>query len=101
MCSARRTIATRWRSAPGTVSSPAPSRPAPASARPITWGPAASCCGDTIRAPRWLPVRPGTDAAVALAAAGVMIEEGWFDAAFVRDWTNGPHLVRDDDGTLL
>ena len=38
---------------------------------------------------------------MALAVAGVMIEEGWFDAVFVRDWTNGPQLVRDDDGTLL
>ena len=57
--------------------------------------------GLAVKADCWLPVRPGTDAAVALAAAGVMIEEGWFDAAFVQDWTNGPHLVRDDDGTLL
>lgn len=30
-----------------------------------------------------------------------MIDQGWFDAEFVRDWTNGPFLVRDDDGTLL
>ena len=26
-----------------------------------------------------------------------MIEHGWFDSDFVRDWTNGPFLVRDDD----
>jgi hypothetical protein len=30
-----------------------------------------------------------------------MIHQGWFDAEFVRDWTNGPFLVRDDDGTML
>ena len=41
--------------------------------------------GLAVKADCWLPVRPGTDAAVALAAAGVMIEAGWFDAAFVRD----------------
>jgi anaerobic selenocysteine-containing dehydrogenase len=38
---------------------------------------------------------------VALAIAGVMIDQGWFDPEFVRDWTNGPLLIRDDDGTLL
>ena len=48
-----------------------------------------------------LPVRPGTDAALALAIAGVMIEQGWFDANLVREWTNGPFLAREDDGTLL
>jgi hypothetical protein len=38
---------------------------------------------------------------VALALAGVMIEQSWFDEDFVREWTNGPFLVREDDGTLL
>jgi anaerobic selenocysteine-containing dehydrogenase len=49
----------------------------------------------------WLRVRPGTDAALALGIAHVMIEEGWYDRAFVRDWTNGPLLVRADTGRLL
>jgi len=49
----------------------------------------------------WLRVRPGTDAALALGIADVMIERGWFDHAFVRDWTNGPLLVRSDNGRLL
>jgi anaerobic selenocysteine-containing dehydrogenase len=57
--------------------------------------------GFAVKADCWLPVRPGTDAAVALAIAGVMIDEGWFDIAFVRQWTNGPLLVRDSDGALL
>jgi anaerobic selenocysteine-containing dehydrogenase len=30
-----------------------------------------------------------------------MIERGWFDDSFVRDWTNGPLLVRDDNGRFL
>src|SRR6516162_8366844 len=116
---------------------PAPSPPAPASARRIMLTPGASCCGDTIRAPRcsllaaatrvaaarargaklivvdprhigfavkadcWLRVRPGTDAALALALAGVMIDAGWLDGEFLRTWSNGPFLVREDDGTLL
>jgi anaerobic selenocysteine-containing dehydrogenase len=54
-----------------------------------------------VKADCWLRVRPGTDAAIALAIAGIMIDQGWFDAEFVRDWTNGPFLVRDDDGTML
>src|SRR5207253_1886480 len=49
----------------------------------------------------WLRVRPGSDGALALGIAGVMIERGWYDRAFVRDWTNGPLLVRSDDGRLL
>lgn len=49
----------------------------------------------------WLQVRPGTDAALALGIAHVMIERGWYDRDFVREWTNGPLLVRGDNGRLL
>jgi anaerobic selenocysteine-containing dehydrogenase len=49
----------------------------------------------------WLRVRPGTDGALALGLANVMIERGWFDESFVRDWSNGPLLVRSDTGRLL
>ena len=49
----------------------------------------------------WLRVRPGTDGALALGLANVMIERGWLDRDFVRDWTNGPLLVRGDTGRLL
>jgi anaerobic selenocysteine-containing dehydrogenase len=49
----------------------------------------------------WLRVRPGTDAALALGIANAMIERGWYDQPFVRDWTNGPFLVRSDNGRLL
>jgi anaerobic selenocysteine-containing dehydrogenase len=53
------------------------------------------------KADHWLRVRPGTDAALALSLAHVMIEHGWFDADFVRRWTNAPLLVRTDTGRLL
>jgi anaerobic selenocysteine-containing dehydrogenase len=53
------------------------------------------------RADHWLRVRPGTDAALALSLASVMIENGWFDLDFVRRWTNAPLLVRADTGRLL
>ena len=52
-------------------------------------------------ADHWLRVRPGTDGALALALAHVMIGRGWCDEAFVRRWTNGPLLVRSDTGRLL
>ncbi|MPY79442.1 MAG: molybdopterin-dependent oxidoreductase [Actinophytocola sp.] len=53
------------------------------------------------KAQHWLRVRPGTDAALALALTHVMIERGWYDAGFVRRWTNAPLLVRTDTGRLL
>lgn len=49
----------------------------------------------------WLRVRPSSDGALALGLANVMIERGWYDRDFVRDWTNGPLLVRADTGRLL
>ena len=49
----------------------------------------------------WLRVRPGTDGALALGLANVMIERGWYDRDFMRDWSNGPLLVRADTGRLL
>ncbi|MDE0030101.1 MAG: molybdopterin-dependent oxidoreductase [Deltaproteobacteria bacterium] len=48
-----------------------------------------------------LQVRPGADGALALALVHVMIEEGRYDEAFVRDWTNGPFLLRTDTGEPL
>ena len=57
--------------------------------------------GPANKADIWLRVRPGTDGALALGIAHVMIKRGWYDRAFVRDWTNGPLLVRADNGRLL
>ena len=56
--------------------------------------------GLAVKADEWLRVRPGSDGALALGLANILIEEARYDAAFVRDWTNGPHLVA-EDGTLL
>ena len=47
------------------------------------------------KADHWLRVRPGTDAALALSLAHVVIENGWYDADFVRDWTNADQTVGD------
>ena len=53
------------------------------------------------KADLWLRVRPGSDGALALGIAHVMIERGWYDRDFIRDWSNGPFLVRADSGRLL
>ena len=57
--------------------------------------------GLAARADHWLRVRPGADSALALALAHVLIERRWFDRDFVTRWTNGPLLVRADNGRLL
>jgi len=49
--------------------------------------------GLAARADHWLRVRPGTDAALALSLTHVMIENGWYDSDFVRDWTNAADEV--------
>ena len=57
--------------------------------------------GFAAKADPWLQVRPGTDAALALAIVHVMLERGWFDESFVRRWTTAPLLVRTDSGRLV
>ncbi|TLD39986.1 MAG: Cysteine desulfurase [Candidatus Jettenia ecosi] len=37
----------------------------------------------------WIPVRSGTDGALALGICNVLIKEERYDEAFVRDWTRG------------
>ncbi|MGO4327664.1 molybdopterin-dependent oxidoreductase [Cupriavidus sp. 2TAF22] len=53
------------------------------------------------QADQWLRVRPGTDATLAMAIANLLIEANAFDLDFVRQWTNGPLLVRSDNGRFL
>src|SRR5262249_56340871 len=57
--------------------------------------------GFASRADLWLRVRPGSDGALALGIAGEMIRNNWYDADFVRNWTNGPLLVRCDSHRFL
>jgi anaerobic selenocysteine-containing dehydrogenase/ferredoxin-NADP reductase len=53
------------------------------------------------QADTWLPVRPGTDAALALGLIHLLIADARFDERFVREWTNAPLLVRGDNGLFL
>jgi nitrate reductase / nitrite oxidoreductase, alpha subunit len=49
------------------------------------------------KADYWIQVRPGcTDTALFLGVAKIMIDRGWYNAAFVRGYTDFPFLVRTD-----
>ncbi len=52
-------------------------------------------------ADQWLQLRPGSDGVLAMALAGVQIDNGWFDADFIRRWSNGPFLVNSATQQLL
>ncbi|MFN8543376.1 MAG: molybdopterin-dependent oxidoreductase [Candidatus Binatia bacterium] len=49
----------------------------------------------------WISPRVGTDAALALAACQVVVEEGLFKGDYVREQTDLPFLVRTDNGQFL
>jgi anaerobic selenocysteine-containing dehydrogenase len=53
------------------------------------------------RAEKWLQLRPGTDGALAMGFLNIIIAEDLYDHRFVEEWTNAPHLIRLDTGTLL
>ncbi len=38
---------------------------------------------------QWVPIRPGTDGALALGMCNVLIEEELYDETFVKNWTHG------------
>jgi len=54
-----------------------------------------------IHADLWIPVRPGSDAALALAACKIVIDEGLYAADYVREQTDLPFLVRSDSRRYL
>jgi DMSO reductase family type II enzyme molybdopterin subunit len=62
---------------------------------------APDCSPSTQFADYHLPVRPGTDAAWALAMCKVILDEGIYDAGFVKDQTDLPLLVRKDNRRFL
>ena len=44
---------------------------------------------DAAMADHWVPIRPGTDAALALSMLNVVINENLYDKAFVAEWCHG------------
>jgi len=57
--------------------------------------------GTTVHADYWLNPRVGTDAALALAMAQVILSEGLHDEEYIREQTDLPILVREDSGRYL
>lgn len=57
--------------------------------------------GSVLQADHWLRVRPGSDAALALGLIRLCLEARAWDEAFVREWSNAPFLVAEDDGRFL
>jgi len=45
----------------------------------------------------WIPVRPSTDAALWLGVTRLMMDKGWYDETFVKQFTDFPLLVRSDN----
>ncbi|MCP5042453.1 MAG: molybdopterin-dependent oxidoreductase [bacterium] len=54
-----------------------------------------------IHTDEWVPVEVGTDAALGLALAQVMVEENLYDRDFIVEQTDLPFLVRKDTGLFL
>lgn len=55
----------------------------------------------SIHADRYVPVKPGGDAALALGVARELVEADLVDREFVREQTDLPFLVREDDRRFL
>lgn len=55
----------------------------------------------SIHSDLWVPVEPGSDAALGLAMAQVMIEENLHDQGFIREQSDFPLLVRKDTRLFL
>ncbi len=68
-------------------------------ARVITVSPDYSA--SAIHADQWVPVKVGTDAALGLGMAQVMIAEGIYDKHYVQEQTDLPLLTRVDNGRFL
>ena len=57
--------------------------------------------GSVLGSDQWIRIRPGTDGALALGLANLLIQDQAFDHEFVLNWTNAPYLVREDTGEFL
>jgi len=58
-------------------------------------------CATSAKADEWVALKPDSDAAMGLGLARVIIDRNLYDAAFLRDFTDMPLLVRRDTGKRL
>ena len=56
---------------------------------------------DAAKAEVWLPIRPGTDAALLLTWTRWILENEKYDADFCRTWTNMPYLINPETRLTL
>ncbi|MBI4331448.1 MAG: molybdopterin-dependent oxidoreductase [Chloroflexi bacterium] len=57
------------------------------------------CSTAAAKADEWVPIRPSTDGALALAMLNVLLNElNIYDAEFLRKYTNAPYLIGPDSG---
>ena len=55
----------------------------------------------SIHADLYIPIKPGTDCALALGMANVLVGERLYDEAYIKQFTDLPMLVRKDSGKFL
>ncbi|MEB3756273.1 MAG: molybdopterin-dependent oxidoreductase [Desulfurococcales archaeon] len=53
------------------------------------------------KATEWIPIKPGTDSAVAFAMINVIISENLYDHDFLVKYTNAPLLVDEENKTYI
>ncbi|MBI2854473.1 MAG: molybdopterin-dependent oxidoreductase [Chloroflexi bacterium] len=53
------------------------------------------------KADTWVPVRAGSDSALAMAMINVVLERNLHDVEYLKNYTVGPFLVRDDNRQFL
>ncbi|MFH0914673.1 MAG: molybdopterin-dependent oxidoreductase, partial [Chloroflexota bacterium] len=68
-------------------------------AKVVSFDPVCAMLGS--KASEWVPILPGTDAAVILAMVNVIVNEmGHFDVEHIKKRTNGPYLIGPDEHYL-
>jgi DMSO reductase family type II enzyme molybdopterin subunit len=55
----------------------------------------------SIHADLWIPIKVGTDAALALSLCHVILKEKLYNEAFIREQTDLPFLIREDNNAFL
>lgn len=55
------------------------------------------CSSAAKKATEWIPIRVGTDAALALSMVNVLLNElAIYDVGHIKEYTNGPYLIKPD-----
>lgn len=58
-------------------------------------------CSTAVVADQWIPIRPQTDPALALGMMRWIIENNLHDVEWLKAYSCGPYLIREDDGAYM